>query len=94
MGCSPPVTVAQVEQAITAELPIGSDYSQVIQWLNSRKFSRTIEHSKLDKEHQEMAKIPNTSVGFFVTGDIFIVFSFDANGKLVSHTVREVFTGP
>jgi len=41
-----------------------------------------------------MAKIPNTSVGFFVTGDIFIVFSFDANGKLVSHTVREVFTGP
>lgn len=40
------------------------------------------------------ATIHDTSRALMITGDMRIVFLFDKNGKLVKHTVKEVFTGP
>lgn len=40
------------------------------------------------------ASIPGTSKSLLTEGSIFIVFSFDATGRLKETKVDEVFTGP
>ena len=67
-------------------------------FLNGRGIGHTY-IGKLDasteNSHMETALIRGTSHSALVRGDIQILFKFDAaDSKLVSYTVREIFTGP
>lgn len=91
-GCSyTKVTVDEIDQRIRKELPVGSDQTKVIVFLEANQ----MEHSGyLDKQKEIRAILRNTSRNFLVTGSIQVVFSFDDHGRLISHIVEEVFTGP
>jgi hypothetical protein len=40
------------------------------------------------------ARLGRSSEDFIIRGDLLAEFRFDSTGRLTSHTVREVFTGP
>lgn len=73
-------------QEITGKLPPGTDQSQVIAFLDSRRIS----HSEyVPQYHQIQAEIGKSRIGLG-GGRIIIKFYFDDRGKLLSHTVREL----
>ena len=89
-GCSKNrVTPEQVGQMIQRELPVGSSVAQATSVLDAKG----IEHSDLT-DHVIYAIMRKTSYGFLIEGAITIKLRFDSTGKLVSHSVKEVFTGP
>lgn len=98
------ITVSTVKSDIQAHLPIGSSTADVTAYLDQRK----IPHSWLQKgevlpdgkivtpnSHTEQALIRGVQTNGMVRTDIQIDFKFDdSDSKLVSYTVREVYTGP
>ena len=92
------IDVATVEKDIREHLPIGSSRSDVDSFLDKRGIGHSYV-GRLDvspeNSHMETAIIRDSSQSYLVTGDIQIEFKFDAtDSKLVSYTVREIFTGP
>jgi hypothetical protein len=93
---------AELESAISSELPNGSDADAVFAFLKVRN----IEHSKLidQADQKHMGKNPNekiisaiirdTQKGAFVSGNLAITFRFDQSDKLVGSLVENVNTGP
>lgn len=92
------INVVTLEKDIREHLPIGSTRAEVSAYLDQRK----IEHSHVgevasvpENKHKEMAIIRDVSEKGLVRSDIQILFKFDdADSKLVSYSVREIFTGP
>jgi hypothetical protein len=89
--------VATVEADIRAHLPVGSSRTDVVSYLDQRGIS----HSYVDelKEAPELSRtesalIRAASRSWLVRGDIQILFKFDDQGKLIKHSVKEIFTGP
>lgn len=97
-------TVSTVENDIRSHLPIGSSKADVDAYLDQRK----IPHSWVRKgqaspdgkivipnSHTEAALIRDVRMNGMVRTDIEIEFKFDdSDSKLVSYSVREVYTGP
>lgn len=85
------MTTKEIETMVQREIPLGSNKSQVIAFLDGRK----IEHSGyLETEKAVYAIIRNTSQGAIVKGAIKIEFYFDEQANLKNYTIKEVFTGP
>ncbi len=90
--------VASVEKDIREHVPIGSSRATVSAFLDQRK----IGHSHVGEEpeapensHTEMALIRGVLENRGIRRDIQILFKFDnTDTKLVSYSVREIFTGP
>ena len=75
-----------LDKRITQQLPPGSDISQVVAFLNSRGIS----HSEYVPEYHEIqAQIGRSRIGLG-GGRIVLKFFFNNDGKLASHTVREI----
>lgn len=89
-GTSSRLTKEQVEAKITKDLPIGSDYSKVRQYLETHK----IEYSWIEAEKTFYAIIRNTNNDFLVKENIQMIMHMDAEKKLKSIEVQSVFTGP
>jgi hypothetical protein len=93
-----PTDVASVQQSVREHLPIGSARSAVVAYLDARH----IVHSHVgetsdtpENSHTEMALIRGESPSGLVRKDIQVLFKFDAtDSKMVSFSVRELFTGP
>jgi hypothetical protein len=89
--------VATVEADIRKHLPIGSSRADVESYLDLHGIS----HSYVDEPNgapefsrTEMAMIRGASRTWLVRGDIQISFRFDNHGQLISHSVKEIMTGP
>jgi hypothetical protein len=90
--------VASVERDIQEHLPIGSSRAEVSAFLDQRKITHSHvghEPAAPESSNTEMAMIRGVSQKGVVRGDIQILLKFDAaDSKLVSYTVKEIFTGP
>jgi hypothetical protein len=89
--------LASVEAEIRQHLPTGSSRADVESYLDQRGIS----HAYVDElkeapelSHTETAMIREASRSWLVRGDIQVVFEFDGHGKLIKHSVKEIFTGP
>jgi hypothetical protein len=82
--------VTRVEADIRERLPMGSSRADVASYLDQRG----IPHSYVAESKTEMAMVREASRSWLVRGDIQILFKFDDHGKLISHSVKDVFTGP
>ena len=51
-------------------------------------------HSGLSADRSVGARLGRSFEDFFIYGDILAEFRFDSTGRLTSHVVREVLTGP
>jgi len=91
-GCSSRnITVNDLEYQIQQELPVGSDVTQVVQYLETKG----IEHSSyMQSERTILGIVRGTSMNWPISGSITLRFVFDEHGKLARHEVKEVFTGP
>src|SRR5258708_25511352 len=86
-----PMDLNTVKAQVIAKVPVGSTASQVIQYLDSAK----CEHSDYLNDKKEIRAIMrNSSRTVLIKGSIQLRFQFDANEKLESIEVKEVFTGP
>lgn len=56
--------------------------------------SLEVEHSGLGGDGIVGARMGRSFEDFMIHGDIHATFRFDSTGRLTSHTVREVLTGP
>lgn len=89
--------VTKVGADLRDHLPPGSSRAAVTSYLDQRG----IQHSFIDQSketpaynHTELAMIRGASRVQLVTADIQIIFKFDEHDRLLSHSVREIFTGP
>jgi hypothetical protein len=89
-GANSRLTKEQVEEKITKDLPVGSDYRNVQQYLENHK----IEYSWVEEEKTFYAIIRNTNGDFLVKENIQMIMHMDAEKKLKSIEVKSVFTGP
>ena len=91
-----PLTVERVRKQLEQMTPLGSSRSAVEHYLDSQSIQHSyIDNSKVPNEHRlELALIRGTSKTHFVRGDIQIRFQFNESDRLLSYSVREVFTGP
>ena len=87
-GChEPKVSVGALDQLITRELPVGSNKSQVLAFLDSRN----LEHSDDGGEGKVYANIRYAaSWPPFTEKTIHMEFQFDASGRLVSHRIGKL----
>jgi hypothetical protein len=86
-----PRTVAEVENLIRENLPVGSDRVRVIQVLSDRG----IETSGLQARSGTVYAIMRSTVGASSNkGAIVMEFFFDEGGRLLRHKVREVSARP
>jgi hypothetical protein len=89
--------VVKVEADVREHLPVGSSRAEVASFLDQRGIPHSyVDESKGAPEYSrtEMAIIRGTSQSWLIRGDIQILFKFDEHGKLLKHSVREIFTGP
>jgi hypothetical protein len=89
--------VAKVEADVREHLPVGSSRAEVASFLDQRGIPHSyVDESKGAPEYSrtEMAIIRGASESWLIRGDIQILFKFDEHGKLLKHSVREIFTGP
>lgn len=85
------LTLAEVDQRVAGALPAGAGRARVLSILDSLK----VEHSDFDeKTRMIVAVVPDSAKRGIVTRSFHFTFVFDSTGKLVSHTVKELFTGP
>lgn len=81
------VDPATIGNTVSKNLHVGSDKSEVIQFLAAQR----IAHSEYVPEFRRIyAGISRSSIGL-MRGHIKIQFDFDENGKLLSYKVQEVF---
>jgi hypothetical protein len=84
------LTVGDVELRVGTALPVGTDRARLVMVLDSLK----VEHSDVDKKTRSIgARVWDPQTGI-ITSSFHITFAFDSTGKLVSHTTKELFTGP
>jgi hypothetical protein len=89
--------VAKVEVDVREHLPVGSSRAEVASFLDQRGIPHSyVGESEGAPEYSrtEMAMIRGASQSWLIRGDIQILFKFDEHGKLLKHSVREIFTGP
>ena len=89
-GTNSRLTKDQVEETITKDLPVGSDYRNVQQYLENHK----IEYSWVEEEKTFYAIIRNTNSDFLVKENIQMIMHMNAERKLKLIEVKSVFTGP
>lgn len=84
------MTVGRVQSLIDSALQKNADRGEVEKFLqkNGIPYSPAIGNSNVIN-----ASIQGTSKSFLITGSIFIVFTFDANARLIDSKVNEVYTG-
>ncbi|HWX55230.1 MAG TPA: hypothetical protein VN176_11630 [Verrucomicrobiae bacterium] len=81
------VDAQQLNHLIGQRLPAGTDKSTVLEFLDANHIS----HSEYSREYRRLdANIPKSTVGL-ISSQIYIVFSFDENGKLVQYEFHELF---
>jgi hypothetical protein len=81
------VNPKHVEMTIAQGVPLGADQNAVLRFLDAQR----IPHSGYYPEFRRIyAGIDRSSIGM-MKGHINIEFNFDAQGKLVSYKVRELF---
>jgi hypothetical protein len=78
-------------EAISKELPVGSDMQDVIRFLDTRR----LEHSGyVEREGAIYAIARDVSGDSLIRESVQFIFAFDNNGKLEAYRVKDVFTGP
>jgi len=82
------MTTEHVQALVHSALPQGASRADVERFLQKNRIGYSSGARIVN------ASIPGTSKSLLIEGSIFIVFSFDANGRLVDTKVDEVFTGP
>jgi len=90
------VVPAQVENDIHDHLPIGSSRIEVAAFLDDRKIEHSYIGESTNSDHCncEIALVRNTAFRWPIRSDIQIYFMFDTKLKLVSYSVKEIYTGP
>jgi len=79
----------KIDRQIRAGVPVGSDATEVITFLDSNR----IAHFEYLPQFRNLgAIVPNSTIGL-AKSFIYIDFRFDENGKLVLYKVRECFEG-
>jgi hypothetical protein len=85
------ITLAEVDRRVTDAVPVGAGHARVLAILDSLE----IDHGDFIKETRTIVatvrESPNSGI---VTRTYRFKFLFDSAGKLVSHTVETLFTGP
>jgi uncharacterized protein YabE (DUF348 family) len=90
------VSVDGLKQEIDKECPIGSHYSTVMTFLDSKGIDRSgyqeakdyhIEINDYTRVRTIAAQIPNVQRRLFTTWTIYIRFDFDENGRLTENKV-------
>ena len=77
----------KIDRLIREGLPVGSDATEVIRFLDSNH----IAHFEYVPQFRQLgAFIPDSTIGL-AKSQIYIDFRFDENGKLVRYEVRELF---
>lgn len=90
------ITVAQIENDIRAQLPVGSSRDEVVSYLDRKGFP----HSYIGKlpraecDNCEIALVRDTAHSWLIRTDIQLYLKFNDGGKLTSFIAREVYTGP
>lgn len=85
------LTAETVDARVSSAMPVGTHSTRVLAVLDSLR----IEHSALDPRTGTVAAmVPDTNQKGVVTRSFHFTFVFDSTGSLVSHSVKEVFTGP
>jgi hypothetical protein len=85
------VTAEQVERRISTAVPAGTERNRVLAILDSLK----LEHSAFDEKTRTIAAmVPDSSKKAMITRSFHITLVFDTAGRLSSHTIKEIFTGP
>lgn len=85
-----------VSASIASQLPLGSDKSQVVAFLDAQG----VEHSSYYENEEAFpgrfinALVPGITWGFFCYSDMQIDFSFNAKGKLTKYNINQNGTGP
>ncbi|HXG68160.1 MAG TPA: hypothetical protein VNO70_23895 [Blastocatellia bacterium] len=101
------MTERKMERLIKTEIPVGTDVSGVVAFLDSRKIvhSEYIIEKPFGNIDDKPQKYGGKINGFITAGmrdvrsnilvstDISMVFYFDENKKLMDYTVKEVHTG-
>jgi len=108
LGCSPshksPERIVQeLRTSAGHDLPIGSDRSTVIAFLDSHRIGHSPYMDANGNPHLAAAYGSNGRIdalirdvkrGLLYRSSVSLVFLFDKEGKLVSYQIREVVTGP
>lgn len=82
------VNVQTVESAISQDLPSGSDEDSVRGFMDSHH----ILYTGYSQQFRRMyGKIYRSSIVGYMMGHILIEFNFDERGRMVSHSVVEVY---
>jgi hypothetical protein len=85
------LTVAEVDERVGNAVPAGTERARLLAVLDSPK----MEHSDFDEKTRTIAtSVPDNAKTGIVTRGFHLTFNFDSAGKLVSHAIRELFTGP
>jgi hypothetical protein len=77
----------KIDRLIREGLPVGSDATEVIRFLDSNQIAH---FEYVPKFRNIGAFIPNSTIGL-TKSFIHINFRFDENGKLVRYELRELF---
>ena len=84
-------TVASTEVSLgAAGVAPGVSTSRILSILDSLG----AEHSGVGSDGTVGARLGRSFEEFMIHGDILVTFRFDSAGRLTSHTVHEVLTGP
>ena len=95
---TPTVTVDGLKEQIDRECRIGSHYSKVIEFLDSKGIRHSPYYEAKDyhlsindyiKVKTIGAQIPRVRRRLFTTWTIYVSFDFDQDGRLVKYEVRE-----
>jgi hypothetical protein len=77
----------KIDRQIREGLPVGSDATEVIRFLDSNH----IAHFEYVPQFRQLgAFIPNSTIGL-TKSQIYVDFRFDENGKLLRYEVHELF---
>ena len=77
----------ELESAINRELPVGSSKAEVLNFINAR---RPLFHD--EKTDEIKARLSGLAENMVYKKDLIVTFSFDAKGKLISHSTRAYVT--
>lgn len=77
----------RLESAINRELPVGSSKAEVLNFINAR---RPLFHD--EKTDEIKARLSGLAENMVYKKDVIVTFSFDANGKLISHSTKAYVT--
>jgi hypothetical protein len=85
------MTAEKLDAELKRSVPVGTDHARVGAILDSLK----IEHSPYDQRTRAItAIVRDVSRTATTRRSLQVNFTFDDAGRLVGHTVKEVFTGP